>query len=550
MEYSFLGKKISGRFTIPSGIVTTSPKIIQKIANEIPEIGVITTKSIGLVAKTGNREPIIHQYAPGCFVNAVGLTNPGAKDFAKSLSEIKPLLPKDKFLLISIFGANADEFVQVAKIVEPYADGIELNLSCPHAKGYGMAIGQDPEMVKEIVTAVKAAVKVPLIPKLTPNTNNIGEIAKKAVEAGASAICAINTVGPGYYTFNGIPVLSNKKGGMSGKGVFPIGLKCVKEISEALENKVPIIGCGGISSAQEAIEYVNAGASILGVGSILAGMNSVEMKNYFWELENDFQKGTKNSNILIKDVNMGFTKYKLEKLEQLSEDLAVLTFDKNINIRPGQFIFAWVPESGEKPFSALDNKPLKLLIQKRGCLSEKLMSLNVGEDVFIRGPYGNEIKVEKDKKVIIVGGGCGIAALYQLAKELNTKGTEVFFGTRDKDHLFYIKELEECSKVFISTNDGSCGEKGFVTDLLKKRLEEIKKDSPNELNKIVFFNCGPEPMINAILPIEEEYVKKENIFCAIDYITKCGIGICGACASKSGKRICVDGPFINRTEEE
>ena len=545
MEYEFLGKKISGRFTIPSGIVTTNPKILLKIAKEIPEIGVLTTKSIGPEEKKGNREPIIHKYAPGCFVNAVGLTNPGAKEFAKQLSEIKSNIPKDKFLLISIFGSNAQDFVDVAKILEEYADGFELNLSCPHAKGYGMAIGQDPQMVKEIVHAVKQAVKVPVIPKLTPNTNNIGEIAKSAQEGGADGICAINTVGPGYFTFDGIPVLSNKKGGMSGKGVLPIGLKCIKEISESVT--IPIIGCGGVSTAQDVIEYTSAGASIIGVGSTLAGMNSIEMKNYFFELEQDIQNKTKNANKLLKEVNMQFEKYIVEKVEALSDDLAVISFDKGIEIGAGQFVFAWIPQFGEKPFSALDNNPLKLLIQKRGCLTEKLLQSKKGDEVYFRGPYGKEIIEGKEKKVVIVGGGCGIAALYQLAKEINSKTTEVFFGARDEKHLFYIDELKKCSTVWITTNDGSVGKKGFVTDALKERLMALTDE---EKKNIVFYNCGPEVMINAVLPIEEQYANKENIFCAIDYVTKCGIGICGACASKSGKRICTDGPFLNRMESE
>ena len=130
MKTTFFGKEVSGEFTIPSGIVTTSASVIERIANSIPQIGVITTKSIGLEEKKGNREPVITQYAPGCFTNAVGLTNPGAKEFVEQLSKIK--IPKDKFILTSIFGKNAEEFISVAKIVESVSDGIELNLSCPH----------------------------------------------------------------------------------------------------------------------------------------------------------------------------------------------------------------------------------------------------------------------------------------------------------------------------------------------------------------------------------------------------------------------------------
>ena len=148
MKTAFLGKTVSGPFTIPSGIVSTAPSIIQRIMDELPEVGVITTKSVGPVPRTGNREPVYSQYAPGCFVNAVGLTNPGAEEARRGFESLS--IPEDRFLLVSIFGGSIEEFVSVAKILAPVADGLELNLSCPHAQGYGMAMGQDPEMVATI----------------------------------------------------------------------------------------------------------------------------------------------------------------------------------------------------------------------------------------------------------------------------------------------------------------------------------------------------------------------------------------------------------------
>ncbi|MGB1139724.1 MAG: tRNA-dihydrouridine synthase, partial [Halioglobus sp.] len=259
MNNEFFGKRLSGPFTIPSGIVTTATPIIQYFFDHVPEVGVVTTKSIGLEPKTGYREPVLSQYAPGCFVNAVGLTNPGAE---KSLELLGALdIPDDRFLLTSIFGGSVEEFVEVAKLLAPVSNGIELNLSCPHAKGYGMAMGQDPDLVREITAAVKAAVDIPVVPKLTPNTPDIAEIAKAAVEGGADGLCAINTVGPGYTSAHGHPVLSNGAGGMSGKGVLPIGLKCVREI-RAVTDK-PIVGCGGASSADDVRAFNDAGADVV-----------------------------------------------------------------------------------------------------------------------------------------------------------------------------------------------------------------------------------------------------------------------------------------------
>ena len=184
--YEFLGKPIAGPYTIPSGIVATATPVIQYLFDHVPLIGVMTTKSIGPVPRDGNREPIMLQYAPGCYMNAVGLTNPGADQAATLLSELE--VPADRFLLTSIFGGSLEEIVAVAVKLAPFSDGLELNLSCPHAKGYGMDMGQDADLVREITSAVKSAVDVPVVPKLTPNVPDIGAIALAAEEGGADAI--------------------------------------------------------------------------------------------------------------------------------------------------------------------------------------------------------------------------------------------------------------------------------------------------------------------------------------------------------------------------
>ncbi len=175
-------------------------------------------------------------------MNAVGLTNPGAAAFAGQLENIEIL--DDRFLRISILGENVEEFVETAKILAPRGDGLELNLACPPASGYGMAIGQDRKLVKEITAAVEGAVDIPVIPKLTLHVPGICDIA--AAEGGADAICAINAVGPGEYTVEGSPVLPNKFGGMSGSGILSIGLKCLHEMEGDLpaESKIILVGGG------------------------------------------------------------------------------------------------------------------------------------------------------------------------------------------------------------------------------------------------------------------------------------------------------------------
>ena len=258
-------------FTIPSGIVTTTADTIYRIADDIPEIGIITTKSIGPCKRGGNLEPVLEQIKPDTFLNAVGLANPGYDEFAEELKDLYPL-PKNKFLLTSIFGKDEEEFVEISKKLALISNGLELNFSCPHASGYGMFIGQSPELTEKITKAVRKAVDIPVAVKLTPNVSNMGEIAKAAARGGADAIVAINTLGP-YES----KILTNKKGGMSGGGIKNVGTAYVYQIRRAVD--LPIIAMGGISSAENVRFYESVGANGFGIGSALIGMNTEQIKN-------------------------------------------------------------------------------------------------------------------------------------------------------------------------------------------------------------------------------------------------------------------------------
>ena len=534
---NFLGKSVSGPFTIPSGIVTTATPILQRFIRDVPAVGVLTTKSIGPDPRLGNREPILSQYAPGNFVNAVGLTNPGMSNSAELLDTLE--IPDDKFLLTSIFGANLEEFVAVAQCLAPFSDGLELNLSCPHAKGYGMAMGQDPALVYDIVKAVKAAVDIPVIPKLTPNTDRIQEIASAAVEAGADALCAINTVGPGYTSAFGEPVLSNGAGGMSGKGILPIALKCIRDIRAV--SSVPIIGCGGISAAKDVIAMQAAGASIIGVGSALTGMTTKEIEVYFDTLSGDLAEKTERAERKIKyNIDMDFKPVTLSNNETVCSDITLLTFEEDIDVKAGEFVFLWSPGVGEKPFSALCDKPLTLVAIDVGEFTNSLMTLAPETKTYIRGPHGQAVTPSPDQTVIAVAGGTGLAAVYQIARDF--PGAEIFTGARTAERLYYLDECRQIANLHVATDDGSAGFEGRVTEDLAQYLSDLNAAA---LENLVFYNCGPEPMVRAAIEVERQFVADDQIFSAIDYLTKCGVGICGACAAPDGQRICVDGPFLN-----
>ncbi len=527
-KYKIFEKEISGFFTIPSGIVTTEISVLEKIAREIPEIGILTTKSIGLESKEGNKEPIIAKYAPFSFINAVGLTNPGARSFAEGLSSLE--IPKDKFLLISIFGEAEEEFKKVAKALYDWADGFELNISCPHSQKYGQIIGQNEELVGRITKGI-ASMGKPVFLKLSPNLD-IKKVVKTAVRSGLSGITAINTRGPELFLHDNYPVLSNKVGGISGKAILELGLKVVREIRSMTD--LPIIACGGISTAKDIMNYKNAGANFFGVGSALTGMNTEEIKEYFHNLSLDLEKGTNKAERSLKmKLNMEYKKYGVAENKQLAEDLFLLRLNGGMKVEPGQFIFTWLPKKGEKPFSVFDDEPLTLLIQKKGYFTNKLSKLKKGDSLYIRGPYGNSPKI--NEKTLLVGGGTGIAALYLFAKR--NKNSVALLGAKDKNHLPDFKKFKTLAReVYLATESGEMGYKGLVTDILEDVIRYTKPECA--------INCGPEPMVKTAIQKESKYINQEKVYSSVDFLTKCGIGLCGSCATSRGYRSCVDGTFL------
>jgi dihydroorotate dehydrogenase (NAD+) catalytic subunit len=220
--------------------------------------GGVVTKSIGPVPKDGHAGPCLVVLEDG-LLNAMGLPN-SSREF---VDEITPLAKKP--VIASIFGGTPEEFAAVASWFSEKVAGFELNLSCPHAEGYGAAIGSEPALVEACTRAVSRT-GIPTWVKLTPNVTDITAIGQAAESGGASAIVAINTV-KAMRISTGLkrPVLGNRFGGLSGNAVFPIAIRCVYELYESC--RIPIIGCGGIASADNVIEMMMAGASAVEIGS-------------------------------------------------------------------------------------------------------------------------------------------------------------------------------------------------------------------------------------------------------------------------------------------
>ncbi|UCG45934.1 MAG: dihydroorotate dehydrogenase [Candidatus Bathyarchaeota archaeon] len=249
---------------LASGILGLTGLTLKRVVDA--GAGAVVTKSVGPCEREGYPNPTVVEVECG-FLNAVGLPNAGIRHFRKEISETKTLgVP----IIVSIYGFTPHEFAEVgAAAVEAGAAALELNVSCPHVKNTGSEIGQTPRLVRDVVRAVKSRVDKPVLVKLTPNVTDITKVAKAAAAAGADAITAINTVRAMVIDIETTrPILANKFGGLSGVGIKPIAVRCVYEVSREVE--IPVIGCGGIGTWQDAVEFMLAGASAVQIGTAIA----------------------------------------------------------------------------------------------------------------------------------------------------------------------------------------------------------------------------------------------------------------------------------------
>ncbi|RJS76907.1 dihydroorotate dehydrogenase [Candidatus Bathyarchaeota archaeon] len=263
LQVEIAGLNLRNPTILASGILGVSADILREVAHA--GAGAVTTKSVGLQPRRGYANPTVIQVECG-LLNAVGLPNPGISRFAE---EIKKLDDLEVPLITSIYGYSPKEYAEVAaKAAAAGADALELNLSCPHVKGAGAEIGQNPRMIKTVVREVKDCVDVPVFAKLTPNVADIVKLAEAAASAGADAVTAINTVkAMAIDVETARPVLANRIGGLSGGAIKPVAVRCVYEISERLD--LPVIGCGGVRTWRDAVEFLLAGASAVQIGSAI-----------------------------------------------------------------------------------------------------------------------------------------------------------------------------------------------------------------------------------------------------------------------------------------
>jgi len=262
LEINLSGLKLKSPIILASGILGVSFSSMKRVINA--GAGAVTTKSIGPKPRKGYKNPSIIEIYPGTFMNSVGLGNPGIDEFILEIKEIKE---NNIPLIVSVFGDTKEVYLEVAtKAEKAGADAIEINISCPHAEV--ASIGIDKDLTYKIVKYIKEHLSKPLFVKLNPNVTNIGEIALAAEKGGADGVVAINTLTALKIDVNTKrPILSHGSGGLSGKAIHPIAIKKVYDLYKIL--KIPIIGCGGIDSWEDVIEFFLAGASAVQIGTAL-----------------------------------------------------------------------------------------------------------------------------------------------------------------------------------------------------------------------------------------------------------------------------------------
>ena len=262
MSVNIAGVEWKNPVTVASGTFGSGAEYSE--FTDLNKIGAVTTKGVANVPWAGNPTPRVAEVYGG-MLNAVGLQNPGIELFCKR--DIPFLKQYDTKIIVNVCGHSTEEYVEVVKrLADEPVDMLEINISCPNVKEGGIAFGQDPKAVEAITREMKKYAKQPVIMKLSPNVTDITEMACAAEAGGADAVSLINTITGMKIDVNRRKfVLANKTGGMSGPAIHPVAVRMVYQTAQAI--KIPIIGMGGIMTAEDAIEMILAGATAISVGT-------------------------------------------------------------------------------------------------------------------------------------------------------------------------------------------------------------------------------------------------------------------------------------------
>ena len=262
MKVNISGVECNSPVTVASGTFGSGAEFVDFV--DLDRLGAVTTKGVANVPWPGNATPRVAESFGG-MLNAVGLQNPGIDVFCER--DIPFLKQYDTRIIVNVCGRSKEDYCEVVeRLANEDVDMLEINISCPNVKEGGIAFGQNPKAAEEITKAVKKYAKQPVIMKLSPNVTDITEMARAVEAGGADAVSLINTLTGMKIDINRRQfVLANKTGGVSGPAIHPIAVRMVYQVANAI--KLPIIGMGGIATAEDAIEMILAGASAVSVGT-------------------------------------------------------------------------------------------------------------------------------------------------------------------------------------------------------------------------------------------------------------------------------------------
>src|SRR5919197_2526376 len=290
---NFAGLQLRNPTMLASGFLGISQDIFNRIYRS--GAGAIVSKSISIEPIEGYRSPTVFPCDRYSYINAVGLANPGSEAFSREI-RYNNGLP----IIVSLVGSSQKDFpLMIEKFDDLNICGYEINLSCPHVAKMGVEVGDDPEMVSRIVKTIRANTHKPLIIKVGIGNADVVNVARAAKDAGADAITAINTIRAMSVDIETqVPVLSNRIGGLSGKSILPAAIRSIYEISKTLA--IPVIGCGGIFTWEDAVEFMLAGASAVQLGSVIGYEGITAFKNITIGIKKYLErKGLKNAMEII-----------------------------------------------------------------------------------------------------------------------------------------------------------------------------------------------------------------------------------------------------------
>lgn len=263
LSVNFCGIEMKNPVTVASGTFGSGMEYSDFV--DLSKLGAVTTKGVANVPWAGNPTPRIAEVYGG-MLNAIGLQNPGIDTFVER--DLKFLKNYDTKVIVNVCGRSVQDYVEVVERLgdSEDVDLLEINVSCPNVKEGGIAFGVDPKALENITKEVKAKAKQPVIMKLSPNVSDIAEMARAAVSGGTDALSLINTITGMKIDINRRTfAIANKTGGMSGPAVKPVAVRMVYQVASAVD--VPIVGMGGISTAEDALEFIMAGATMVSVGT-------------------------------------------------------------------------------------------------------------------------------------------------------------------------------------------------------------------------------------------------------------------------------------------